>query len=313
MRLLLSDLGKEYDVVFAVFFCALRAGGVGDEYSCCIKLLLRKLFFDRRIPLGRITIGSLKYKCFESSREGYILLPRYRIGDWNHEVTVPCRRLIREPRTGRIEGVCCGGCGGELGAYRAKVERHVEDASYATYDKRLRVPGNFLIVPGGGVELLAAGGVVHRTILRRCEITGKVWYTGGMTITWNESLAIDIAEIDDQHHRFVDLIGKLETAIAEGTEATHLGDVFGELEQYVKYHFANEERHFAEFGCYPDAERHIAVHRAFEKHMRELKFQFLDDQRAQSVELARALYDWLQHHIAGMDREYVECFKSKGL
>jgi hemerythrin-like metal-binding protein len=134
-----------------------------------------------------------------------------------------------------------------------------------------------------------------------------------MSITWDGSLAMGLPEIDEQHHRFVDLLAKLEAAIENHDEAKHLNDVFEELEQYVKYHFGNEEHHFDEFGCYPNAPAHKRDHATFTAYVRQLRYQFIDDIPKGAAELARAMYHWLQHHIATMDREYEECFKEHGM
>lgn len=134
-----------------------------------------------------------------------------------------------------------------------------------------------------------------------------------MGITWDGSLAMGLPEIDEQHHRFVDLLAKLEHAIEQRDEAKHLADVFEELEAYIRFHFANEELHFAEFGCYPNEEAHKKAHRDFGKHVRDLRIAFLDDTSRGAFELARSMYDWLQNHIATMDREYEECFRAHGM
>jgi len=134
-----------------------------------------------------------------------------------------------------------------------------------------------------------------------------------MAIIWDGTLAMGIPVIDQQHHRFVDLIGKLEGAIEARTEASVLTDVFDELFEYIKYHFGEEEARFRQFGCYPGEQDHIAAHRAFEARVRETRYRFADDSSSASSELAQAMYDWLKQHIAGMDRDYMECFKSHGL
>lgn len=134
-----------------------------------------------------------------------------------------------------------------------------------------------------------------------------------MSITWDGSLAMGLPEIDEQHHRFVDLLAKLETAIEERSEGKHLTDVFDELEQYVKYHFGNEEEHFDTFGCYPNAENHKKAHASFADHAKQLRYQFLDDHSAGAFELARTMYDWLRNHIATMDHEYEMCFREHGM
>ncbi|MEK7638420.1 MAG: bacteriohemerythrin [Patescibacteria group bacterium] len=124
---------------------------------------------------------------------------------------------------------------------------------------------------------------------------------------------LTIQEIDEQHHKFIDLIAKLETAVAENSVKEHLNEVYDGLRDYVAYHFTTEEHHFDEFGCYPNAEAHKAAHRAFTEHITDIRYRFLDNEEVLTVELAHAMYDWLVNHIKHMDREYIECFKSKGL
>ena len=134
-----------------------------------------------------------------------------------------------------------------------------------------------------------------------------------MSIIWDGSLAMGLPEIDQQHHRFVDLLAKLEKAIENREEATHLADVFDELEQYIKFHFGNEEKHFEEFGCYPNAEAHTHAHAAFAAHVKKIRYQFLDKPSEAAFELARSMYEWLSRHIAVMDHEYEQCFREHGM
>lgn len=102
-----------------------------------------------------------------------------------------------------------------------------------------------------------------------------LWYTARMAITWDDTIAIDIDEIDEQHHKFIDLIAKLETAVAEHAVKEHLNEVYDGLRDYVDYHFSTEEKHFDAFGCYPNAEAHKAAHRAFTEHITEIRYRFL--------------------------------------
>ena len=134
-----------------------------------------------------------------------------------------------------------------------------------------------------------------------------------MSIYWDGSLAMGLPLIDAQHHRFVDLLAKLEQAIEERSEGTHLRDVFDELAKYIEFHFADEERRFDEFGCYPNAEIHKQAHAAFADHIKELRYQFLDDNYRGAVELSRTMFDWLRNHIASMDRDYETCFREHGM
>ena len=134
-----------------------------------------------------------------------------------------------------------------------------------------------------------------------------------MAITWEQSLSVGIMEIDDQHREFIRLLAKLDSIIRNDKVAEHLDPIIAELHDYVKFHFGTEERHFDEFGCYPNADAHKAAHRGFAERLGEMKYRFLHDRKALSAELAQVMYDWLIEHIARMDREYIDCFKKSGL
>lgn len=134
-----------------------------------------------------------------------------------------------------------------------------------------------------------------------------------MAIRWDGSLAMGLPEIDLEHKTFVELLGALESAVLERRGAEFISEAYRGLKDYITYHFAHEKRCFDEFGCYPDAAKHLAAHAEFERYVQETKYRFLDDADAAAAELVRGMYDWLAKHIGSMDREYHECFAAHGM
>lgn len=63
-----------------------------------------------------------------------------------------------------------------------------------------------------------------------------------MSIEWNNSLAIGVAEIDDQHKELFSRFDSLLTACNEGKGRGEVLRVLLFLDDYIKSHFAAEER-----------------------------------------------------------------------
>lgn len=81
-------------------------------------------------------------------------------------------------------------------------------------------------------------------------------------IEWTEALSVGIDAIDAQHRRLLDIINRLDDAVAAGGSAGGLSPVLAELEDYTKEHFSIEEEAFDE-TAYPEAKGHKAEHAAF--------------------------------------------------
>ncbi len=59
---------------------------------------------------------------------------------------------------------------------------------------------------------------------------------------WNDSLSVNIKEVDDQHKKLVAIINELHDAMRAGSGNAVLGNIFSKLTQYVASHFATEEK-----------------------------------------------------------------------
>jgi len=133
-------------------------------------------------------------------------------------------------------------------------------------------------------------------------------------ITWQESYALGISEIDDQHKKIVELINRLFQMFSEHQIPDEgLGAVLQELTDYANYHFSTEEKYFSLFN-YPQAAGHIAMHNKYRTKIEEFKTQFKTD-KTESIffNLTNFLQDWWIWHINNLDREYVPLFREKGV
>lgn len=131
-------------------------------------------------------------------------------------------------------------------------------------------------------------------------------------IKWDPKYSVNIAEIDKQHQKIMDLINQLHDAMLVGKSKDVVGKVLGELVQYTVHHFGTEERLFAKHG-YPDRVTHKVEHDALTKRAGELKAQFDGGKAPVTIEVLKFLRDWLTHHILGSDHKYVAFLNAAGV
>ena len=131
-------------------------------------------------------------------------------------------------------------------------------------------------------------------------------------IQWDDSLSVNIVEIDKQHQKLIALINELGDAMSLGQGRTVVGKIISALLEYTETHFKAEERYFTVFG-YPEATGHKKEHAKFIAKVSEFKERVEKGQLALSIDVMNFLSDWLRHHIKGVDKKYTAFFNEKGL
>jgi hemerythrin len=131
-------------------------------------------------------------------------------------------------------------------------------------------------------------------------------------VTWNDSLSVNVAEIDQQHRKLIAMINELNDAMKMGKGKDVLGGIVNRMIGYTATHFKTEENYFAQFG-YPDTADHKKEHAAFVKKVAGFKEGFEKKELSLTIEVIRFLSDWLRNHIMGTDKKYTRFFNEKGL
>ncbi len=138
-------------------------------------------------------------------------------------------------------------------------------------------------------------------------------------IIWNESMSVNIEEIDLQHQELIGIINTLFDAmkVARGTEA--LAGVINKLTDYVDFHFKTEEAYFDKFE-YSESQLHKDEHKRFSDQISEFKKAFVEGKKFQiedgtplSVGLWKTLKYWFVNHVLIFDKKYAPLFKERGL
>lgn len=125
-----------------------------------------------------------------------------------------------------------------------------------------------------------------------------------MKIQWRDSLAIGVAEIDNQHKELLQRFGILLEACESGKGKEELAGLLAFLDEYVVRHFNDEEdiQRKKRFPGYPD---HKQQHDSFIAKLEALKQEIRQDGVAlhHVMETNNMLLKWLINHISKVDIE----------
>jgi len=121
---------------------------------------------------------------------------------------------------------------------------------------------------------------------------------------WSEDLSVGVHRMDDQHKVLLRLIDRVSDLSESGVGGASLRIVLGQLVDYTKFHFQDEEKLMRDAG-YPDLAAHGKVHEAFVAEVARLVAgATASTESVDASELLPVLKDWLVRHIQGTDRRY---------
>ncbi len=130
-------------------------------------------------------------------------------------------------------------------------------------------------------------------------------------LVWNENMSVGVAGLDVHHKRLILLVRDLNDAMLAGKGKDVLGNIFSDLINYTKTHFAAEEKYFDQFG-YPASDFHKQEHRRLVQKVTDFQKQFEDGKIGLSLQVMDFLSDWLLNHIQKEDKKYGSFFNEKG-
>jgi hemerythrin len=130
-------------------------------------------------------------------------------------------------------------------------------------------------------------------------------------VAWSPRYSVNIREIDRQHAKLFAQLSELAEALRGGRKP-EIEERLAHLIAYSRYHFATEERLFAQHA-YPGAAAHIAEHRALMEEARRHQRRFEAQQPMATSGLLVFFQGWLVHHIDGADKKYAAYLNAKGV
>ncbi len=121
-------------------------------------------------------------------------------------------------------------------------------------------------------------------------------------LKWDNTLSVQVEEIDEDHRRLVELFNLLGHALAEGESRAYLEALLDELIAATDWHFKHEERLMIRHG-YPGFEEHRKEHQELIRSIREIHDKRLAEGRQLSPRDVEYLEHWLTGHILGPDMD----------
>jgi hemerythrin len=129
-------------------------------------------------------------------------------------------------------------------------------------------------------------------------------------VEWSDSYSIGIKIIDDQHKGLLDFVNDLfnHSTGNERDELAYFKKVIHQAVQYIKEHFATEEKMMIATK-FPGYREHKKTHDEFTLTVVKSVQDFESGKRLVLVKFAYFLKDWVLTHIAVMDVKYAAYFK----
>lgn len=131
-------------------------------------------------------------------------------------------------------------------------------------------------------------------------------------INWSSNLSVNVAEMDRQHRKLVDLINELFDAMSSGKGKDVIGKILDGLTEYTKTHFASEERMMQRHN-YPELSMQQSEHTKLTRQVMDLQEKNKGGKVSITLETMNFLKDWLQNHILQNDKKYGPYLNSRGV
>ncbi len=131
-------------------------------------------------------------------------------------------------------------------------------------------------------------------------------------IKWDNTMSVNIAEIDGQHQKLVAMINELDDAMRQGKGKEIVSTIVSGLISYTRTHFGTEERLFQQHG-YPEAEEHKKEHADFAAKAVQFQKDYESGKMGLTIQIMTFLSNWLQHHIKVVDKKYSGFLNAKGV
>lgn len=134
-----------------------------------------------------------------------------------------------------------------------------------------------------------------------------------MAIGWSSDLATGVDAIDNQHREIFSRVDRLTAACGEGKGKEEVLRLLLFLEEYVKEHFAAEER-LQLRHAYPEYPDHKAQHARFMSDVAKLGAEFKAEGATLSLVIMtnKTLTSWLMQHITKTDMAFATFLRQSG-
>lgn len=130
-------------------------------------------------------------------------------------------------------------------------------------------------------------------------------------IVWSKTYEVGIAEIDEQHKKFIEIINRLFESKGTDTESSSIGKALTDIVDYTNFHFDSEEKHM-QGNTYDRLYEHQGQHKILKKQLVKILEDLKFGKLKVGEDLLEILQNWLIRHILQHDKEYSHFLRSTG-
>ncbi|MCX7149647.1 MAG: bacteriohemerythrin [Rhodocyclales bacterium] len=131
-------------------------------------------------------------------------------------------------------------------------------------------------------------------------------------MTWSDELSIQVAHMDLQHKRMIEIADVIAEHLYPGADRCALTNAFDALVDYTRYHCAAEEKLMALYR-YPEAAEHCRGHANLVSQVTEYATRVLAGDVFDRAAFLAFFQSWLVRHIRDQDRDYGAFLNARGV
>ncbi len=127
-------------------------------------------------------------------------------------------------------------------------------------------------------------------------------------LAWNPEFEIGIPILDEQHHKFIDMVSEVQNNILTASRE-HLVRFFSFTYDYIINHFKTEEMFMIECR-YPELDEHVEEHREFREKI-DFFYENFKKNNTQFiiVNIVDFMKDWIIGHLLCSDKALGEWYQ----
>ena len=119
-------------------------------------------------------------------------------------------------------------------------------------------------------------------------------------IKLEDSLKLNIPEIDSQHETLISLVNQIHENMLQGADKAALDGLLSQLLEHTRTHFAYEEQLMSQYN-YPGYEDHKSEHNRLMQHLVGLAERYTNGELLLSFAVVLELKGWAVVHIEELD------------
>jgi hemerythrin len=129
-------------------------------------------------------------------------------------------------------------------------------------------------------------------------------------VKWSNTYSLGIKVVDDQHKGLLEFVNDLynHSTGNEKDERMYFSVVIQQAVEYIKVHFATEEKYMVATK-FPGYKEHKKCHDDFTLTVIKSVKDFEAGKRMVLISFSKFLKDWILSHIAVVDKKYADYFR----